>query len=365
MLESAVIEVKVLAREGRRESIIPIPILHHRDPRYIQLLQPREPALRHCVDKMADAPETLESLQARHRKEQRDLVSRCTQKKKQASKKTRKGVNDECERLERELNERQAQELAVFNGEAPDEEPAVSEAENESDGGAGEVDSVTEAVKNVSIATPEPPQPGQEQNGFKKKPNRAKARLARRAAEHEALVAQAKEEAANMPDLREQERTRMEQQLGRHSLELKEIRADGHCLYAAVADQMETQKLGLKPRIQVKIAEDEDKLPDYKRVRYAAADLIANNPDDFVGFMEEPLEVYLQKIRETGEWGGHMELMALARTYNVKINVLHSDGRVDKIEPGEGGEDVKEIWLGYYRHSHGLGEHYNSLRKTT
>lgn len=315
---------------------------------------------------MADATETLEALQARHRKEQRDLVSRTTQKKKQASKKTRKGVNDECEQLERELKERHARELAVLNGEHLDEEPTFSEEEREEEGGAGQANGVNDTVESRPLAPGTPETTAPAQSGSKKKPNRAKARLARRAAEHDALVAQAKEEAANMPDLREQERTRMEQHFGKHGVQVKEIRADGHCLYAAVADQMETRGLGLKPRIQVKAQEDTT-LPDYKKVRNAAADLIQSSPDDFAGFLEEPLDTYLQKIRETGEWGGHMELMALARSYGVTINVLHSDGRVDKIEPGDSakGEDAKEIWLGYYRHSHGLGEHYNSLRKVS
>ncbi|KAF2439669.1 cysteine proteinase [Karstenula rhodostoma CBS 690.94] len=322
---------------------------------------------------MADAPEipeAIEGLQVRHRKEQRDLVSRITQKKKQASKKTRKGVNDECERLEQELKERQARELAVFRGEDPDEAPALEEDEDtaavEVVVVVGQVNGVAKAVENLTIGPAKNEEHTPERNGPGKKQNRAKARLARRAAEYDALVAQAKEEAANMPDLREQERTRMEQHFGKYGVVVKEIRADGHCLYAAVADQMETRGLGLKPRIQVK-TQEEAKLPDYKRVRYAAADLIESSPDDFAGFMEEPLEVYLQKIRETGEWGGHVELMALAKSYGVEINILHSDGRVDKIEPGDDvkGQGAKEIWLGYYRHSHGLGEHYNSLRKVS
>ncbi|KAJ4350513.1 OTU protein [Didymosphaeria variabile] len=314
-----------------------------------------------------EAPETLETLQARHRKEQRDLISRITQKKKQASKKTRKGVNDECERLEQDLKERQAREVGILSGESLDVEPTIEEDEVEADEGqAGQANRVAKAVENLSLDPNKSAENTPEQNEPKKKKNRAKERLARRAAEHDALVAQAKEEAANMPDLREQERTRMEQHFGKHGVEVKEIRADGHCLYAAVADQMETRGLGLNPKIQVK-TQEEPKLPDYKRVRYAAADLIESKPDDFVGFMEEPLEVYLQKIRETGEWGGHMELMALAKSYGIKINVLHSDGRVDKVEPGDDlkDEDTKEIWLGYYRHSHGLGEHYNSLRKVS
>jgi OTU domain-containing protein 6 len=318
---------------------------------------------------MSDIPESLGIVQARHRKEQRDLVSRITQKKKAATKKTRKGVNEECERLEQDLKERQAQEIAVLNGGQTGEEPVLKDADNSSEAGheAG-LNGVDKGVEDLSIASSHGEDDPPQTNGAKKKPNRAKARLARRAAEQEALVAQAKEEAANMPNLREQERTRMAQQLDKHNLQLKEIRADGHCLYAAVADQMKTQGLGLKPRIQPTIIgnEDEGTLPEYKKVRYAAADFIAKNPDNFVGFMEEPLEQYLHKIRETGEWGGHMELIALAKTYGIKINVLHGDGRVNPIRPeeGEDAQEEKEIWLGYYKHSHGLGEHYNSLRKT-
>jgi OTU domain-containing protein 6 len=302
-----------------------------------------------------DASESLEALQTRHRKEQRDLIARTTQKKKSANKKTRKGVNDECERLEQELKERQAQELVALNGEAPAEEEDEEDVKEEDAQPTPIPDSPT------SDSTP-PPQ------NAKKKQNRAKARLARRAAEQEAIVAQAKAEAAALPDLREQERTRMRDQMSKYGLQEKEIRADGHCLYAAVADQMETTGLGLKPRIQPTIIGngEETKLAPYKAVRYAAADFIEHNPDDFVGFMEEPLEAYLQKIRDTGEWGGHMELMALAKTYGIKINVLHGDGQVDKVESEEAEKEAEEeeIWLGYYKHSHGLGEHYNSLRKT-
>ena len=88
-------------------------------------LDPADPHV-HLVTKAVILPavvlcaiDTMEELQTRHKKEQRDLQSRVTQKKKQASKKTRKGVNDECDRLEAELKERQASELAALNGETP------------------------------------------------------------------------------------------------------------------------------------------------------------------------------------------------------------------------------------------------------
>lgn len=136
----------------------------------------------------------------------------------------------------------------------------------------------------------------------------------------------------------------------------KEIRADGHCLYSAVADQLQ--------QLQVPVGSAPDGTPalSYRAVRSAAADYIEQHQDDFVPFLEEPLPVYLHKIRDTGEWGGQLELMALAKTYGTDINVLQDFGRVEKIESGSRGD--KAMWLGYYKHGFGLGEHYNSLRKS-
>jgi OTU domain-containing protein 6 len=75
------------------------------------------------------------------------------------------------------------------------------------------------------------------------------------------------------------------------------------------------------------------------------------------------LDTYVHKIRDTAEWGGQLELIALARSFNIEICVIQ-DGRVDKFEPSEGNvKEAEKIWLAYYRHGYGLGEHYNSLRK--
>src|SRR5215468_11083523 len=74
----------------------------------------------------------MEELLAKHRKEQRELQARMTQKRKSATKKTRKGVNDECEALERELNEQQQAEMASLNGthNGPGEEMAQNSDDN-------------------------------------------------------------------------------------------------------------------------------------------------------------------------------------------------------------------------------------------
>jgi OTU domain-containing protein 6 len=159
--------------------------------------------------------ETLEALQARHRKEQRDLVSRTTQKKKQASKKTRKGVNDECERLERELKERQENERAGLRGDAArDEAEVAAEDEDELQDETTLEDSVAKLHMDGDSTQSQDDSTVGEDNGTgaggrKKKPNRAKARLARRAAEQDAAIREAEREAANAPNPREIERERM------------------------------------------------------------------------------------------------------------------------------------------------------------
>ena len=329
----------------------------------------------------------MEELQAKHRKELKDLQARIAQKKKSATKKTRKGVNDECDTLERETKERQAAEVASLDG------PSTTQPMDEPEPGP-EPDALLDSTARLSLqdsntvtqdpihspaATPEQNKQSTEDAGsaYRKKPNRAQARLARRAAEQEALFNQASQEASNLPDLKAQERERMVKEFKARGLVEKEIRADGHCLYSAFADQMEVLGLPLgtaptaKPSVFQTMSNGfrkssdaaENQMTGYKTVRKAAAEYIETHPDDFAPFLEEPLPEYIHKVRDTGEWGGQLELLALARSYGVHINVLQGNGRVEEMMPETVHGEEKNIWLAYYKHGFGLGEHYNSLRK--
>lgn len=353
----------------------------------------------------------MEALQATHRKQLKDLQNRITQKKKQATKKTRKGVNDECDTLERELKEQQAAEAdALINPSSANpehkDEDEISNTHTNGDrirngNETGDIeDDLADLAINSEPQAPSPPQQPPSQSSQSpqtpppndtfspalKKPNRARARLARRQAEQEALFAQSTAEASTLPNLKALEREAMLSHFRKHNLQEKEIRADGHCLYSAVADQLLMQGVslstgeadgesaagaggsdaGLKARIPFLSKKEPagEEMP-YRVVRKAAAGYISAHPDDFVPFLEEPLDEYVGKIRDTGEWGGQLELLALAKTYGVGISVVQGDGRVERIEGGQGDEEEKRIWLAYYRHGFGLGEHYNSLHKIT
>ncbi|EXJ89896.1 hypothetical protein A1O3_02963 [Capronia epimyces CBS 606.96] len=294
----------------------------------------------------------MEELLARHRKERRDLQSRITQKKKNATKKTRKGVNDECEQLERELGERQKAEIDALEGKNDEGlEPSLDALaiDEPIEKVNGEIETTSsEAAQGHTAPTLAADQTRP------KKPNRQKARLARRAAEQEAQAAAAALEAEKLPDLRKQEMASMKKQMESLGLSETLIRPDGHCLFSACAHS-------LSPELVSKSGPHKE---PYRNVRFAATEFMATHPDDFAPFLEEPLDDYVKTMRNTAEWGGQLELQAIARAYDVDINVLQADGRVEKISSGSAAkEDSQEVWLAYYRHSFGLGEHYNALKK--
>lgn len=305
----------------------------------------------------------MEDLQRKHRQEQKDLQSRIMQKKKSAIKKTRKGINDECAELETQLKERQHAETAASSfHEKPDEgSNEISTVNGDDEPTTLEnPEDISESMNAMSVSSTAVT------NGHGKKPNRQKARLARRAAEQEAAAEEAAKEAAHLPNRREKEGNAMLEAYTSRGLREHEIRSDGHCLYAAIADQLENSEVGLKPKIHVNNADDQAHLKPviagYKVTRQVAAAYISQNPEEFSPFLEEPIDQYVKTIRDTGEWGGHLELLALAKAYEININVLRGDGNVEKIECGVDNEP-KTLWLAYYHHSFGLGAHYNSLRK--
>ncbi|KLP06481.1 Uncharacterized protein Y057_3524 [Fusarium fujikuroi] len=270
--------------------------------------------------------ETLEEIQTRHRRELKDLQGRITGKKKNATKKTRKGVNDECAEMERQLREKQATEIAALNN---------------SDDNSDEGESTHTEAQN------------QLQEDILKR-NRQKERLARRAAELEAEAQRAEKEASSMTNHRAKESEYMKSTFEKHGLVEKDIAPDGHCLFSAVADQLGQNDIPL--------GDSGTKDPAYKTVRRVASEYMLEHGDDFAPFLEEDLQDYARKMRDTAEWGGQLELMALARQYKAEIRVVQ-DGRLERIGEEEGAESGKTLWLAYYRHGYGLGEHYNSLRK--
>lgn len=146
------------------------------------------------------------------------------------------------------------------------------------------------------------------------------------------------------------------------------INPDGHCLYAAIADQLAL--LNIIPPTDA----------TYATTRHAAAKYIFNHPDDFLPFLPSvtgedgvgaglegmmgprEFESYCATIRDTGVWGGEPEILALSRAYQVPIHVVQSGPQPIVMHEPVGAsdeshvKDTKVVRISYHRRMYGLGE---------
>ena len=151
------------------------------------------------------------------------------------------------------------------------------------------------------------------------------------------------------------------------SLPPVQIAPDGHCLFAAVADQLSLH--GIIPRSAA----------SYAATRATAAHYIMHHRDDFLPFLpsvdgedgagatesegmmsQREFQMYCASIRDTAAWGGEPEIMALSRAYNVPIHVVQA-GKPPVVihEPPPNmseGLDTKIVFISYHRRMYGLGE---------
>ncbi|KAL1409622.1 OTU protein [Vanrija albida] len=166
--------------------------------------------------------------------------------------------------------------------------------------------------------------------------------------------------------------------------ELFEIQPDGHCMYAAVADQLGL--LGIMPAHQAN---------NPYHTRRVAATYLRQHQDDFLPFLPsvdgedmpgatddglmtaEQYGEYCHRVEGTAEWGGEPEIQALSRAFSIPIHVIQRGpptvvshggendafgGATSPEESVKAGERV--VRISYHRRMYGLGEHYNSLRPT-
>ncbi|KAJ2856431.1 2-oxoglutarate dehydrogenase E1 component, partial [Coemansia asiatica] len=132
-----------------------------------------------------------------------------------------------------------------------------------------------------------------------------------------------------------------------NGLYCKEITGDGNCLFRALADQV-------------------DGAPDtHHTQRQAVCDYMERHSDEFAPFMDESctLSDYISNMRQTGVYGGNMELVAFARNYRVDIKVYQLGGTVFVISgapasrPADPHRSMPTAHIAYHSY-----EHYSSVR---
>ncbi|KAF9084236.1 OTU domain-containing protein 6B [Mortierella sp. GBA35] len=307
--------------------------------------------------------ETLEELRARHKKEQRDLTAKVTALKKTATKgdkKKKKEVLAEVAQLEHSLNQQQDVEEKAWLAEHEnsttgpnnntDTQPAEDEEEDEFDVNDIPIDHLT------IDPTPAKKQPQQQQqSGGGRKPNRQKARKDRKAQALRELQDDAEKEAAGQVNMNEVERKAIEELASVMNVTVKDVTADGHCLYNAIADQ-------LSQHYQTETSA--------KALRQGTAEYMRTHSDDFLPFLTnkqgdmmspEDFSEYCNDLESTAVWGGQPELLALSRVHKVPIWVVQMGSPTVKLSADVFSAKTP-LMVSYHRHMYGLGEHYNSLR---
>lgn len=219
----------------------------------------------------------------------------------------------------------------------------------------------TEELKSVNggddVGSPEPAadpattsdpvvDPAEEER-LRKQEKARKKREAKKEKERKRQEEIGKETAEAGPSMRALELESLELQLKPESLEIKEIQSDGNCLYRAVAAQIGGGK-------------------DYTEIRRLCADVLKENEDEFAPFCElsetvTTFDQYIERVRNSSDWGGHLELRALSQ--GLKRPIVVYAAAKPKVVMGED-SDAASILLSYHLHYYSLGEHYNQVVKT-
>lgn len=261
---------------------------------------------------MAAQAEALAALETKHAAEWAAFEADAAAARGGASKKKLKQINFELTQRESDLQYRQHEELEAGEGDdaATVEEEAVVVEQKD--------DEAIQKAKKLARARK------------KKEKREAKARVDKDKARE--LDAEAEEVRRNSERKRECER--IEEKLRGVQRRIKDVAADGHCLYRAVADQT-----GMT----------------YGAARATCAAFMEAHESDFAPFVDVDFRTHCAAVRGSAEWGGQPEVLALAKALQRPI-VVYSRYAAP-LTMGDGDDAVV---VTYHRDYYALGEHYNS-----
>jgi OTU domain-containing protein 6 len=180
------------------------------------------------------------------------------------------------------------------------------------------------------------------------------------------------------PSLRQIELERIQQQLTPLGLEIVEILSDGHCLYRAVAAHCGKSYQEIRKLYLIVATNNEKGRKSHSSHAIPVmpgtlcADTLLKNETEFAPFCEyEDGKVsnfadYVERVRNSSDWGGHLELRALSLALRKQI-VVYSAQSMEPLliqpDDGEGVETDDPIRLSYHLNYYALGEHYNQVVK--
>lgn len=298
---------------------------------------------------------TEEELGERHEREEAELEERAcahieaakaSSKGKKAKEKV-EAAERETEAWQYELQERQRAELERL--------------QEHLSSGAGSAAVSAEPPKE--LAPERPPEVAAEADEAErirqKKDKALSKRQGRAAKEAEKEAEKEREKLEAGPTARDLELQALRLQLAKSTppLQVHEVTADGNCLYHAVAHQIRTAGPGLHEWRQ-----SPEKA--YEEMRALCAAALRARTDQYAAFAElkdgEDFEGYCARVESSCDWGGELELRALADELGARILVHRAEER-EPLGLGPEPEGAPVLQVVFHRHLLSLGEHYNSV----
>jgi OTU domain-containing protein 6 len=195
-----------------------------------------------------------------------------------------------------------------------------------------------------------------EQQMYQRKKLERAEKKRQEAKEREVAEQTAIQEAQALPNAKQTELQQM--QLPEYGT-IVDVPADGHCLYRAIAAQLSTTTT----------------IIDYRTVRNLAADGLLKHRDTLEAFCESHYDDYVDRVRSSADWGGHLELRALSFMLHRPIIIYstnppltigdnderHDDNHGEQDQAAAAAASVEPIRLSYHLHYYALGEHYNHV----
>uniref|UniRef100_A0A7S1ES55 OTU domain-containing protein n=1 Tax=Timspurckia oligopyrenoides TaxID=708627 RepID=A0A7S1ES55_9RHOD len=204
----------------------------------------------------------------------------------------------------------------------------------------------------------------------KSKGQRRKEKKLQRETEQQKMIEEEKNRLSLIRTDKDEEEEKFASILKQNQLKIHPIPPDGHCLYAAVAHQLslcrDSTELSSTKRVlrgvlnEIKECKSVEK--SVRVVRAAAADGLESLPEQYAPFADcengENFQGYCDRVRNQSDWGGELELRALAEFLGIQIQIFSAQFPVVTM----GSESsALTIRLSFHRHQYSLGEHYNSL----
>ena len=295
--------------------------------------------------------ETLDAMEARHRRERAAVEALC------ASLGQSKPEKDKRVKMMGWISQRQYEETRAWEdaNEGGDEGGDAS-----SDDDADAADALAKDVSaKATVADADEPGAAAGQGGMTK----AMKRRLKKEAEERERDARIEEEKANAgPSEREDEEKILRALLAPRGRAIAEIKADGHCMYRSVEHQLQVRGDGG--------AGMRGLATDHISLRRITAEALRADAWEYRPFAEEFAEEtpaanegwakYCDDVEKTAAWGGQLELGALAKALRRSIVVFSA--RMPKVTMGEEfAAEGEPLLVCYQRHAFGLGEHYNSI----